>query len=120
MVNDAHTLIRQNEPERAYVILDAVALKYGYTKEATEANELLTGLEPTVLRLWRARLESALLMFKMDTERYPTAAEGLHALIENPGVKSWHGPYWSAELGNALKKFKYIHDAPSGQMVVLK
>uniref|UniRef100_Q022H2 Type II secretion system protein GspG C-terminal domain-containing protein n=1 Tax=Solibacter usitatus (strain Ellin6076) TaxID=234267 RepID=Q022H2_SOLUE len=77
-------------------------------------------MESTVQRLWKARLESALLMFSMDTGRYPTAAEGFSVLVNNPGVKAWHGPYWSVELGNALKKFEYNPDAESGQKVVIK
>ena len=38
-------------------------------------------------------LEGALQLFSMDTGRYPTTAEGLDALIHNPGMASWRGPY---------------------------
>ena len=39
-------------------------------------------------------LDGALDLFEQDTGRYPTAEEGLGALIQSPaGVQNWHGPY---------------------------
>ena len=38
-------------------------------------------------------LETALDAFKLDVGRYPTTEEGLKALVENPGVEGWDGPY---------------------------
>ena len=35
----------------------------------------------------------ALDLFEQDTGRYPSAEEGLKALIENPQLPSWRGPY---------------------------
>jgi len=32
-------------------------------------------------------------LFEQDTGRYPRSDEGLGALIQNPQVVSWHGPY---------------------------
>ena len=32
-------------------------------------------------------------LFEQDTGRYPTMEEGLSALIENPQVVNWRGPY---------------------------
>jgi len=32
-------------------------------------------------------------LFEQDTGGYPTAEEGLPALIQNPQLRSWHGPY---------------------------
>ena len=41
-----------------------------------------------------AMLASALTLFEADTGRYPTTAEGLAALVQEPaGVKNWRGPY---------------------------
>jgi len=34
-------------------------------------------------------LEGALDQFRLDTGRYPTAAEGLNALVSDPGVEGW-------------------------------
>lgn len=39
-------------------------------------------------------LESSLDLFNLDTGRYPTTAEGLTALVQNPGnIPAWNGPY---------------------------
>jgi len=35
----------------------------------------------------------ALDLFEQDTGRYPASDEGLLALIQNPQVSNWHGPY---------------------------
>ncbi len=35
----------------------------------------------------------ALDAFRLDTGRYPTTSEGLNALVTNPGVEGWDGPY---------------------------
>lgn len=32
-------------------------------------------------------------MFEQDTGRYPRSDEGLNALIQNPQISNWHGPY---------------------------
>ncbi len=56
-------------------------------------------------------LASALDQFKLDTGRYPTTEEGLKALIENPGIKGWDGPY--------LKK-KVIPKDPWGRDYIYK
>jgi len=40
-----------------------------------------------------ALIEDALDQFRLDTGRYPTTAEGLKALVENPGIEGWDGPY---------------------------
>lgn len=42
-------------------------------------------------------LESALLDFYEDTGRFPTAAEGLAALVVDPGLDGWQGPYVSGD-----------------------
>ncbi len=34
--------------------------------------------------------QEALALFKTDTGRFPTTAEGLEALVSNPGVEGWH------------------------------
>lgn len=48
----------------------------------------------TAARTDIANLEVALDAFEVDTGRYPSAEEGLSALVEQPGdVKEWHGPY---------------------------
>jgi type II secretion system protein G len=68
-------------------------------------------------------IATALEMFKVDTGRYPTTAEGLAALIEKPANLStelWHGPYI---MGGPEKKlpldawdrpYRYDYPAKSG------
>ena len=41
----------------------------------------------------RGSLSLALDLFEQDTGRYPTASEGLQALVEDPGIGGWQGPY---------------------------
>lgn len=36
---------------------------------------------------------TALDQFRLDIGRYPTTAEGLEALIQNPNLPGWEGPY---------------------------
>ncbi len=38
-------------------------------------------------------LGQALDQFRLDTGRYPTTSEGLDALLQDPGVEGWDGPY---------------------------
>lgn len=39
-------------------------------------------------------LSSALEMYKIDTDRYPTSEQTLQALVQQPaGVDGWNGPY---------------------------
>jgi general secretion pathway protein G len=40
----------------------------------------------------------ALDQFRLDAGRYPTTQEGLNALMVNPGVTGWEGPYLKKAL----------------------
>lgn len=41
-----------------------------------------------------SEMSGALDLYKLDTGRYPNTAEGLKALLTNPGsVSNWNGPY---------------------------
>jgi len=77
-------------------------------------------LTPSLLgQLARARAKTASLqldttttsleMFKDDIGRYPTQAEGLKALVTDPGVQGWLGPY--------LKSDKALND-PWGHAII--
>lgn len=53
-------------------------------------------------------LEQAVELFKLDVGRFPTTAEGLDALVTNPGATGWNGPYLRRGLpqdpwGNAYR-----------------
>ncbi|MDV6331315.1 type II secretion system major pseudopilin GspG [Asticcacaulis sp. 201] len=77
-------------------------------------------LTPTILsQLSRAKAKTAALqldstaatltMFKEDIGRFPTEAEGLKALVEDPGLPGWVGPY--------LKTDKSINDPWNHKLV---
>ena len=61
---------------------------------------------------------TAIDMFEVDTGRYPTEAEGLKALVANPGGTEWHGPYirgdtppsdaWGALLRYTVQDNAYV------------
>jgi general secretion pathway protein G len=54
----------------------------------------------------------ALDLFKLDTGRYPTTAEGLNALITNPGIQNWDGPYLKKAIPNDPWKRPYNYQSP--------
>lgn len=45
-------------------------------------------------------LGQALDQFRLDSGRYPSTEEGLRALVANPGVENWDGPYLKRNLPN--------------------
>jgi general secretion pathway protein G len=50
--------------------------------------------------------------FRLDVGRYPTTAEGLNALITNPGVEGWNGPYLKKGVPNDPWKKPYQYESP--------
>lgn len=50
-----------------------------------------------IAKLQIDQLEGALGLFRFDVGRYPTTGEGLTALIQNPGIDNWSGPYLNKE-----------------------
>lgn len=65
-------------------------------------------LTPAILtQLARAKAKTAALqldstaatltMFREDTGRFPTDAEGLSALVTDPGLEGWTGPYLKSD-----------------------
>jgi general secretion pathway protein G len=43
-------------------------------------------------------LGQALDQLRLDTGRYPSTQEGLNALVTNPGIDGWEGPYLKKAL----------------------
>jgi general secretion pathway protein G len=54
----------------------------------------------------------ALDQFRLDTGRYPTTAEGLNALLVDPGVPGWDGPYLKKAVPNDPWGRPYHYDSP--------
>lgn len=60
----------------------------------TVALNYLSRAQADAARLQLNQIESALDLFRLDMGRYPTEAEGLEALVEEPaGADRWAGPY---------------------------
>lgn len=73
-------------------------------------------------------INQILITYKVDVNRLPTTEQGLQALLEDPGVKGWHGPYvsdpedladsWgeSFEYEYTPKGVKLVSPGPDNQM----
>lgn len=54
----------------------------------------LAGSKEKTAKTQLHEFEQTLDLFKLDVGRYPTDAEGLQSLLQNPGsAPGWHGPY---------------------------
>jgi general secretion pathway protein G len=62
-------------------------------------------------------LRIALERFQIDCGRYPTAAEGLTALVQDPGVAAWAGPYVNLVKPDPWRQ-RYGYRAATGGIVV--
>lgn len=57
-------------------------------------------------------LGQALDSYRLDTGHYPSTSEGLNALVTNPGVQGWDGPYLKKALPNDPWKKPYQYQSP--------
>lgn len=57
-------------------------------------------------------LGQALDTFRLDTGRYPTTSEGLEALLTDPGVNNWDGPYLKKAVPNDPWGMPYHYESP--------
>ncbi len=57
-------------------------------------------------------LGQALDQLRLDTGRYPTTQEGLSALMINPGIDKWEGPYLKKDLPNDPWGRPYNYQCP--------
>ena len=57
-------------------------------------------------------LGQALDQFRLDVGRYPTTQEGLNALMINPGIERWEGPYLKKTLPLDPWNRPYIYQSP--------
>ena len=57
--------------------------------------------------------EQVLRVFQEDTSRFPTTAEGLDALVHNPGnLNDWNGPYLKNAVPRDPWRREYIYQCP--------
>lgn len=54
----------------------------------------------------------ALDQFRLDTGRYPNTSEGLNALMANPGLDGWDGPYLKKAVPQDPWGNPYNYQAP--------
>jgi general secretion pathway protein G len=66
-----------------------------------------------IAKIQISQLEGALQYFSFEIGRYPTTAEGLEALVRDPGTAdSWKGPYLDKELPKDPWQKPYIYRCP--------
>jgi general secretion pathway protein G len=69
-----------------------------------------------------ADLDKSLELFKLDVGRFPTAEEGLQALVSKPPTANgWNGPYIKGGLPTDpwSKPYKYNNPAPGGGVQIV-
>jgi general secretion pathway protein G len=68
-------------------------------------------------------LSTSLELFKLDTGRYPTAREGLQALVQPPpGMRNWNGPYLKKDqvpLDPWGNPYRYRHPGERGDFDIM-
>ncbi|MEJ2697143.1 MAG: type II secretion system major pseudopilin GspG [Candidatus Sulfobium sp.] len=62
----------------------------------------------TQIELFGQALDS----FRLDTGRYPSTAEGLQALVVDPGIDGWDGPYLKKGVPNDPWNRPYQYTSP--------
>lgn len=50
--------------------------------------------------------------YHLDVGRYPTTQEGLNALMANPGIEKWNGPYLKKEVPTDPWSKAFIYQSP--------
>jgi len=69
--------------------------------------------------IYRDTIMTSLGAFRADVGRFPTTEEGLAALIRDPGINGWRGPYVSADVAKRLDQYTYVY-SDLGPQVELK
>ena len=66
-----------------------------------------------IAKIQISELESTLQLYSFDIGRFPTSAEGLEALVRNPGgLDSWKGPYLSKGVPRDPWERPYAYKSP--------
>lgn len=73
----------------------------------------LGGAKVKTARVQISEIEQGLDLFKLDVGRYPTDAEGLRALADQPSTApGWHGPYLKKGLPSDPWGAAYLYKNP--------
>ncbi len=92
-----HRLEKRNAAQRGFSLIELIVVLVILGLLATIVGprviEQLSKGKANIAKVQVADLEGALGLFRFDVGRYPTTAEGLNALLENPGLDNWSGPY---------------------------
>ncbi|OGW38435.1 MAG: type II secretion system protein GspG [Nitrospirae bacterium RBG_13_39_12] len=56
--------------------------------------------------------DQALELYRLDIGKYPTTSEGLNALVVDPGIEGWSGPYLKKAVPNDPWKRPYNYQSP--------
>jgi general secretion pathway protein G len=87
------------------------------------AIDFLSRAKPDVARIQIENFGTALDLFRLDVGRYPTADEGLDALIKRPASAArWRGPYIKSEkvpLDPWNRSYVYEVPGPGGRPFAL-
>ena len=76
----------------------------------------LGGARTSVAKQSIERIGAVLDMYKLDTGTYPTADQGLRALIERPaGLDAWNGPYLKGDTPLDPWNHPYTYRFPSSR-----
>jgi general secretion pathway protein G len=66
-----------------------------------------------IAKIQISQLEGALQYFSFEIGRYPTTAEGLEALVRDPGTsEAWKGPYLEKDLPKDPWQKPYVYRCP--------
>lgn len=89
---------RPADPDAGFTLLELLVvvtiLVLLTVSVGTVALNFLGGAKQDAARVQLSQIETGLDLYRLDVGRYPTAAEGLTALVEAPaGVGRWNGPY---------------------------
>lgn len=63
-------------------------------------------------------LGQALDSYRLDTGEYPSTSQGLNALIANPGIEGWNGPYLKKSVVPKdpwKEPYQYQHPGAQGE-----
>jgi general secretion pathway protein G len=75
-------------------------------------NSIMKGKDQ-IVKIQLSEIESSLMLYSFEIGHFPSTAEGLQALIQNPGLESWKGPYLSKkELPKDPWERPYIYKSP--------